>query len=67
MGLGAKFPWHVDEFVNGAFRSELAQENRSVYLLSTGEDNQMFKRLIEAYNKGELAAEASDIFARYYG
>jgi hypothetical protein len=66
VGLGAVFPWHVNEFVQGVFHSELAQENRSVYLLDSSEDNQMFQKLKEAYEKGELVSEALERFAKYF-
>jgi len=67
VGLGAKFPWHVNEFVNGSFNSELAQENRSVYLLDSSENNQKFNMLRAAYEKGELALEAAEKFASELG
>ena len=67
VGLGAIFPWHVDEFENGGFNSELAQENRSVYLLDSSENNQKFKMLRTAYEKGELALDAEKKLAEYLG
>lgn len=34
VGLGADSPWHKDEWIDGNFNEEIAEENRSVYILS---------------------------------
>ena len=34
VGLGADSPWHKDEWIDGIFHEEIAEENRSVYILS---------------------------------
>ena len=33
-GLGADSPWHKNEWIDGIFHEEIAEENRSVYILS---------------------------------
>lgn len=52
IGLGAKFPWHVNEFKNGNFDTNTAQENRAVWLLTTHSDK---------FNKLKLSASNSEL------
>lgn len=59
LGLGAKFPWAVDEHPNGTFDTVVAQANRAVWLLTSREDNDLFSELMDAYNSGSLLPEAA--------
>lgn len=58
LGLGAKFPWAVDEHPNGAFDTVVAQANRAVWILTAREDNDLYDELMTAYNSGSLLPEA---------
>lgn len=58
IGVGANFPWHKDEFKNGKFDTVVAQENRSVWVLSNSDSNEKYSDLINAYNSGELLPDA---------
>lgn len=65
IGVGAKFPWHINEFSKGAFDTNIAQGNRSVWLISTSEENDKYNALIEAYRAGELLNEAMEDISRF--
>lgn len=67
IGLGAKFPWHVNEFVNGKFDTDTAQNNRAVWIMNTVEENKEFTMITEAYEKGELLSEAMSRFTQLVG
>ena len=67
IGLGAVFPWHLDEFADGTFDDSKAQSNRAAWLLNSADDNEEFGMLIEAYKRGELLPEALERFSQYYG
>ena len=56
IGLGAKFPWSVDEWENGSFDTTVAQQNRAVWLLT--EDSDLFKSMLDAYEDNVLLPEA---------
>lgn len=58
LGLGAKFPWAVDEHPNGTFDTVVAQANRAVWLLTAREDNDLFNELMAAHDSGSLLQEA---------
>lgn len=66
IGLGAKFPWFVDEYPSGVFDTNVAQENRAVWLLTANVDNDKFSQLKEAYDSGELLPKAMTQFSLYY-
>ena len=59
LGLGAKFPWAVNEHPNGTFDTVVAQANRAVWLLTAREDNDLFGELMAAYDSGSLLPEAA--------
>jgi len=58
IGLGSRFPWAVNERPHGSFDTNIAQENRAVWLLANNEDTEKFVRLRTAYNNSELLPEA---------
>ncbi len=62
IGLGCEFPWKANEEQNGEWKTELAQENRTVVIFSVTENTvadseNYYKQLKEAYEKGELMDE----------
>lgn len=67
IGLGCVFPWRVDEFVNGNFDTDIAQANRAVFLLSSSDNTNYFKRLKSAYGNKKLLPESMSRFASIYG
>ncbi|MCL2253678.1 MAG: hypothetical protein FWC09_04465, partial [Lachnospiraceae bacterium] len=58
VGLGAVFPWHVNEFSKGSFDTEIAQENRAVWILNSTEANEKFIMLMSDYKKSLLLPDA---------
>lgn len=59
ISLGCEFPWKANEEQNGEWKTELAQENRTVVIFSVTENTvagseNYYKQLKEAYEKGEL-------------
>lgn len=62
IGLGARFPWFVDEYPNGSYDTTIAQQNRAVWLITAREDNDLFRQLKGAYQRGELLPEAAAQF-----
>ncbi len=62
IGLGARFPWHVDEYPQGSFDTKEAQANRAVWLLNSSPDNEEFNLLQAAYEKGMLLPETAERF-----
>ncbi|MCL2164890.1 MAG: OmpA family protein [Oscillospiraceae bacterium] len=66
IGLGAKFPWHVDEFPNGVFDTNVAQANRAVWLLTAQTDTDKFSKLKSAYDSSDLLPEAISRFSLLY-
>ena len=58
LGLGAKFPWAVDEHSSGTFDTVVAQANRAVWILTAREDNELYKKLMDAYESSSLLPEA---------
>ncbi len=62
IGLGARFPWHVDEYPQGSFDTKEAQANRAVWLLNSSPDNEEFKLLQAAYEEGMLLPETAERF-----
>lgn len=62
IGLGARFPWHVDEYPQGSFDTREAQANRAVWLLNSSPDNEEFTLLQAAYEKGMLLPETAERF-----
>lgn len=66
IGLGARFPWHVDEFPSGSFDTVIAQENRAVWILNTSSENDKFNMLRSAYENDELLPEARERFSQFY-
>ena len=66
IGLGAKFPWHVDEYPNDVFETEIAQANRAVWILTPHMETDYFNKLKAAYDNGELLPEAMQKFASLY-
>lgn len=63
IGLGARFPWFVDEYPNGSYDTTIAQQNRAVWLITARENSDLFGQLKDAYGRGELLPEAADRFA----
>lgn len=63
IGLGARFPWFVDEYPNGSYDTSIAQENRAVWLITARANNDLFVQLEGAYERGELLPEAAAQFA----
>lgn len=55
IGLGARFPWAVDAWVNGSFDTVVAQENRAVWILS--DNSERFMDIQTAYDNEELLME----------
>ncbi len=66
IGLGCVFPWRVDEFVNGNFDTGIAQANRAVFLLSSSDNTNYFKKLKAAYDNKKLLPESMSRFASIY-
>lgn len=64
IGLGAKYPWFVNEYPNDVFDTEVAQANRAVWLLTT--DSEQFEELKSAYDSNELLTDAMERFSLYY-
>lgn len=64
IGLGAKFPWHISEFPNGNFDTNVAQENRAVWLLTTHTDK--FNKLKSSASNSELLPDAVTRFNSLY-
>jgi hypothetical protein len=62
IGLGAKFPWHVDEFPRGVFDTEVAQANRAVWLMTDNRETEKFNMLRDAYEKSQLLPNATSRF-----
>jgi len=67
IGLGCEFPWKANEEQNGEWKTELAQENRTVFIFSVTENTvagseNYYKQLKEAYEKGELMDETMKRF-----
>lgn len=67
LGLGARFPWAVDEFPDGTFETSVAQANRAVWILTESEEGGLFSRLTEAYSSNELLPEAVSRFSSLKG
>lgn len=66
IGLGAMFPWHVDEYPEDVFDTETAQANRAVWILTPHMETDYFNKLKVAYDNGELLPEAMKKFASLY-
>ena len=66
IGLGAKFPWHVSEFPNGSFDTNVAQENRAVWLLTSHADTDKFNMLKSAAANSELLPDVITRFNSLY-
>lgn len=56
VGLGARFPWAVDEWPDGNFDTVIAQNNRSVWLLT--DDSDRFQSMYAACESGNLLPES---------
>ena len=54
IGVGAKFPWHTNEFPNGSFDTIVAQKNRQVWFIDDNKDTKLFSDLMSAYKNKEL-------------
>ncbi len=65
IGLGAKFPWSVDEFPEGHFDTKVAQANRAVWVLNTSDENEEFNMLKSAYENGALLPAAMDRISQF--
>lgn len=49
IGLGGVAPWHINEFVNGVFNSDLAANNRAVWILK--ESSEKYGAIPDKYKK----------------
>jgi Outer membrane protein and related peptidoglycan-associated (lipo)proteins len=65
IGLGAKFPWSVDEFPEGHFDTKVAQANHAVWVLNTSDENEEFNMLKSAYENGALLPAAMDRISQF--